>query len=29
MIKQLNAIVKSKVSYGQLAKDAWKGYRSV
>ena len=29
MIKQLMAIVKSKVSYGQLAKDAWKGYRSV
>lgn len=29
MLKQLNAIVKSKVSYGQLAKDAWKGYRSV
>jgi electron transfer flavoprotein-quinone oxidoreductase len=29
MLKQLKAIVKSKVSYGQLAKDAWKGYRSV
>ena len=29
MIKQLMAIVKSKVSYGQLARDAWKGYRSV
>jgi len=29
MIKQLKAIVKSKVSYAQLARDAWKGYRSV
>jgi len=29
MIKQLLAIVKSKVSLTQLAKDAWKGYRSV
>lgn len=29
MIKKLKAIVKSKVSYAQLARDAWKGYRSV
>jgi hypothetical protein len=29
MIKKLKSIVKSKVSYGQLAADAWKGFRSV
>jgi electron transfer flavoprotein-quinone oxidoreductase len=29
MIKKLKAIVTSKASYVQLAKDAWKGYRSV
>jgi len=29
MISQLRRIVTSKVSFGQLAKDAWKGYRSV
>jgi len=29
MLKQLRRIVTSKVSLGQLAKDAWKGYRSV
>jgi electron transfer flavoprotein-quinone oxidoreductase len=29
MVKQMLAMVKSKVSFTQLAKDAWKGYRSV
>jgi electron transfer flavoprotein-quinone oxidoreductase len=29
MVKQLLQIVKSKASFGQLAADAWKGYRSV
>jgi electron transfer flavoprotein-quinone oxidoreductase len=29
MIRKLKSIVKSKVSYAQLAADAWKGYRSV
>jgi electron transfer flavoprotein-quinone oxidoreductase len=29
MLKKLLKIVKSKVSFGQMAADAWKGYRSV
>ena len=29
MLKKLLGIVKSKCRYGQLAKDAWKGYRSL
>jgi electron transfer flavoprotein-quinone oxidoreductase len=29
MVKRLRQIVTSKVSYGQLARDAWKGFRSV
>lgn len=29
MLKKLRQVVTSKVSFGQLARDAWKGYRSV
>jgi electron transfer flavoprotein-quinone oxidoreductase len=29
MVKKLLQVIKSKASFGQLAADAWKGYRSV